>query len=69
MGTAVIGNMMRKRQGLTGHHVQSVAYKFKNLRPHSSREEQITNYIKAFNMHNAGGCWTPHQHPRAEPTK
>lgn len=67
--TAVTSNMMHKKQGITGHHTQSVACKFKNLRLDSSKEEQITNYIKAFNMHNTGGCWPSHHHPRVEPTK
>lgn len=66
--TAVTGNMMCKKQGITGHHAQSVACKFKNLRVDSSKEEQI-NHIKVFNMHNTGGCWPPHHHPRAEPTE
>lgn len=69
METAVICNMMRKKQGITGHHNQSVACKFKNLRLDSSRKEQITNYINAFNMHNAGGCRPPHHCPRAEPSE
>lgn len=66
---AVICNMMHKKQGITGHHDQSVACKFKNLRLDSSREEQNTNHIKAFNMHNAGGCRTRHHHISAEPTE
>lgn len=48
MGTAAICNMMRKKQGITGHHGQPVACKFQNLTKHSSREEQITNHINAF---------------------
>lgn len=68
MKTAVICNMMHKKQGITGHHDQSVACKFQKLKTKQTVQGRNKLLITSMLLHAQHyWLWPPHHHPRVEP--